>query len=382
MIHIVVITGTRAEYGILKPVIDAIDFTPSMKMSLVVTGMHLAPEFGMTVREIENDGIPISARVDMLFNADTTSAMGKSLGIGIVGLIQELERLKPDLAIVLGDRIEAFAGAIAGLFCGAVIAHIHGGEITRGGVDEYMRHAITKLSHVHFAATESARQRIIRLGEHPDFVFHTGSPALDVIRRMKILSRDELAQKLEFPLPERYALVVQHPISTHPETAALEIEETLEALRSCQISAILAYPNADAGGRAMRDVIRRYETFPWLHTYINLPRPVYMSLLAHASVMVGNSSSGLIDSSSFGIPTINIGERQEGRERGKNVIDAKPDRDCIREAIHRALTDELFIHDAKNAVNPYGDGYAADKILIVLQSLDLIRVRQLKRLPW
>ncbi len=382
MIRVVIVTGTRAEYGILKPVIDAIDFTPSMDMQLVVTGMHLAPEFGLTVQDIEKDGIAIAARVEMLLSGDSTASMGKSLGLGVMGLTQELERLQPDVVIVLGDRIEAFAGAIAALFCGAIILHIHGGDITRGGLDEYMRHAITKLSHVHCAATESARQRIINMGEHPRFVFHTGSPALDALRQQKILSREDLSQTLGYPLPEKYVLMVQHPISTHPETAAWEINETLLALQSLNLPVILGYPNADAGGRAMRELIRKYEVESWLHTYVHLPRPVYVSLFSHAAVMVGNSSSGLIDSASLGVPVVNIGERQEGRDRGENVIDVSVDRDAIVQAIQKSLNDFEFIEKVKNAVNPYGDGYAADKIVVVLQSLDFVLARQCKRLPW
>lgn len=382
MIRIAVITGTRAEYGILKPVIEQIDFAPSLQVAVIATGMHLSPEHGLTVRQIENDGFRIAARVDMLLSGDTTAAMGKSLGVGITGLTQALERLAPHIVMILGDRIEAFAGATAGLFCGAVLAHIHGGEITRGGVDEYLRHAITKLSHVHFAATEKARRRIINMGEHPRFVFHTGSPGLDDLYNLKILAREDLSRHLGFSLPPRYALIVQHPISTHPETAALEMIETLEAVQSCQIGAVLAYPNADAGNRAMREVIEQYSGESWLHTYINLPRTAYASLLAHAAVMAGNSSSGLIDSPVFGVPVVNIGERQEGRERGDNVLDAPSDRQAIQKAIHRALTDQDFIQKAKKTTNPYGDGHASGKILSALQSLDLDLARKCKRLPW
>lgn len=382
MMHVAVVTGTRAEFGILWPVIDKIDFHPNLKASIVVTGMHLSPECGMTVRDVELGGIPIAARVDMLLSSDSMPAMGKSLGIGVTGLTQELERLRPDLVMVLGDRIEAFAGAIAGLFCGAAVAHIHGGEITRGGVDEYMRHAITKLSHVHFAATAPARQRIINMGEHPRFVFHTGSPGLDEMVRIKPLSRDELAQELGYSLPDRYALTVQHPISTHPETSAFEITETLDALKGCGIFAIVGYPNADAGNRAIRDAIDRCASEGWLKSFVNLPRRVYASLLAHSAVMVGNSSSGLIDSPVFGVPVVNIGERQEGRERGENVIDVPCEREAIAQAIQKALTDEPFIQTAKHAVNPYGDGYASDKIVTVLESLDLALARKNKRLPW
>ncbi len=382
MKRIAVITGTRAEYGILRPVIDKIDFDPAMKLQLVVTGSHLSPEHGMTVHDIENDGFPVTSRVDMLLSGDAAPVMGKSLGIGITGLTTELERLAPEIVIVLGDRIEAFAGAIAGLFCGALVVHIHGGELTKGGMDEYMRHAITKLAHVHFTATEKAKTRVINMGEHPGFVYCSGSPGLDDLLEFPVLSAEEMEEKLGFSVAERYALIVQHPVSTHAGSAADEMSQVLEAVKQCNISTVLAYPNADAGRNAMMDVIRRYESEEWLNTYINLPRKYYCNLLRNAAVMVGNSSSGLIDAGSFGVPVVNIGQRQEGRERGANVIDAPMvDAELIQKTIQQALSDEFKL-TAKNAINPYGDGDASGKIHCMLQTIDADRARNSKRLPW
>ncbi|MGI6456198.1 MAG: UDP-N-acetylglucosamine 2-epimerase [bacterium] len=382
MRHVAVITGTRAEYGLLKPVLDKIQASDQLTLSLIVTGMHLSPEHGLTIRQIEQDGIPIAAKVDMLLSSDSSSAMAKGLGIGLYGITQELERLQPDILLILGDRVEAFAGAIAGLFCGTVVGHLHGGEITQGGLDEYMRHAITKLSHLHFTASEKARERVIRLGENPEYVFCVGAPGLDALLQYPELENSTLEKELGTPLPSRFALIVQHPISTHPETAADEIHATLQAVKEMGIPAILIYPNADAGSRKMRAVIQEFELEHWLKTYINLPRILYINLLRRASVLLGNSSSGMLDSASFGVPTINIGERQEGRERGSNVLDVPPQQNAIAQALQTALYDETFIQKAKQATNPYGDGKASERIVQILTIIDLNCHKEGKKLPW
>ncbi|MFB3788633.1 MAG: UDP-N-acetylglucosamine 2-epimerase [bacterium] len=378
MRRVAIVTGARAEYGILKPVIEAVASSPRLELQLAVTGMHLAPEHGYTVREIENDGFSIAARVEMLLRGDTPAAMGKGLGIGIYGLTGEIERLRPDIVLVLGDRVEAFAGAVAGLFAGAVVAHLHGGEITRGGLDEYMRHAITKLSHVHFTATEQAKQRVLDMGEHPAMVFCTGTPGLDALLRYPWMSDAELSQAVGFPLPERYALVIQHPVSTRPDSAGVEIMETLEALRKSGLATLLFYPNADAGGQQIVETIGEYKGEAWLRTCIHFPRPVYANLLRRAAVLAGNSSSGMIDSAAFGVPVVNIGDRQKGRERGDNVIDVPPEREAIARALQRAVNDETFIQQARAAKSPYGDGAASTRILHHLETLDLDQAKEKK----
>ncbi len=382
MIRIAIITGTRAEYGILKPVIQAIMDSDALSCHLLVAGVHLSPEYGLTVREIEADGFPIDARVDMLLSSDTQAAMGKGLGIGVYGLTQEIERLKPEVVMVLGDRVEMFAGAIAGLFGGAAVAHIHGGEVTQGGLDEYMRHAITKLSHLHFPATEKSRERIIRLGENPDCVYTVGTPGLDALLKFPQFSDDELSEHLGIPLPNRFVLVVQHPISTHPETSAQEMTETLLVLQELQSHVLLFYPNSDAGSRGMAEVIRKFEKEEWLHTFMHVPRDVYCNLLRRADLLIGNTSSGIIDSPAYGTPVVNIGERQEGRERGENVIDALPQQESIKKAVQIALFDEEFRKKAKQSKNPYGDGRACERICTILETVDLAAAKKAKRLPW
>ncbi len=382
MRKIVIVTGTRAEYGILKLLIQKIKAEQQLDYGLIVAGAHLSPEYGLTVQEIEADGFPIEARIDMLLSGDTTAAMGKGLGIGIYGITQAIERLSPDVVLVLGDRVEVFAGAIAGLFCGSVVGHIHGGEVTQGGLDEYMRHAVTKLSHLHFAATEKSRERIIRMGESPDFVFRVGTPGLDALLQYPSLSDSELSQRMGIQIPDHFVLAVQHPVSTHPETAADEMKQTLSALKEISLPVILFYPNSDAGGREMAGVIRDYEPEEWLHTFVNVPRLVYCNLLRRGDVLVGNTSSGIIDAPAYGTPVVNVGERQEGRERGDNVIDVPPQHEAIKQGIHTALYDKAFIEKARKTSNPYGDGRSSERIVNLLKNIDLENSRRAKRLPW
>ncbi|MEW6235626.1 MAG: UDP-N-acetylglucosamine 2-epimerase [Candidatus Omnitrophota bacterium] len=379
MRRIAVVTGTRAEYGILHPVMERIASSPALELAVIAAGMHLSPDYGLTVREIERDKMPLAAKVDMLFSSDLPSAMAKGLGIGIYGMAQEVERLKPDAVVILGDRVEAFAGAIAGLFGGAVLAHIHGGEVTQGGFDEYMRHAITKLSHLHFAATPKSRERIVRLGENPDYVFHTGTPGLDALQKYPRLSDEEISQRIGFPLPERYALIAQHPVSTRPHAAAAEIAATLEAFKRSGLPCFLMSPNADAGGREMLAKIREYQKGDWLKTIVHVPRAVYCNLLRRCAVLAGNSSSGIIDSPAYGVPAIDIGDRQAGRERGDNVISAPPIQTEIEKAIDRALNDAEFLRKAWNTVNPYGDGKASERIVEILETADWERTKNEKR---
>ncbi len=379
---ICVITGTRAEYGILKPVIEQIEASPSLQLSLIVTGMHLSPQHGMTVNEIEQDGFPIAAKVDMQLRGNSGADMAISTGIGIQELAKTIDGFKPDIVMILGDRIEAFAGAVAGLFCGSTLAHIHGGDISQGGWDEYMRHAITKLSHIHFAATPKSKERILRLGEAEEFVHHTGTPGLDAIHKFSILSREETAGQLGIELQEMFALVVQHPVSTHPESAAEEMKATLTALEGSNIQCLLSYPNADAGSPAMMDIIKEYEQRDWIQTFASIPRELYCNLLRQAAFLIGNSSSGMIDAPAYGTPVINIGERQTGRERGVNVIDVHPATEEIYQAIQTCLHDELFKEKCKRTENPYGDGKASERIVQVLETVDLEKTKTAKRLPW
>jgi UDP-N-acetylglucosamine 2-epimerase (non-hydrolysing)/GDP/UDP-N,N'-diacetylbacillosamine 2-epimerase (hydrolysing) len=363
---VAVVTGSRAEYGLLAPVMREIARS-DLDLRLVVTGMHLRAEYGATVDEIEADGFVVDARVEMTGESDDHGGMVKSIALGIDGIGAALASLDVDAVLVLGDRVEAFAGAVAGAASNLVVGHIHGGEVSKGGLDESMRHAITKFAHLHFASTEENAQRIIRMGERAANVHPVGAPGLDAIDQTKRLSRPELERELGFALRAPLLLLVQHPVTTTAETAASEMRESLEALGELGHQTICLYPNSDAGGRRMIEVIESYRPASWMHIAPNLRHDVYLSLLAEADVMVGNSSSGIIEAPMFRLPVVNVGDRQAGRQRSENVIDAAPRRDDIAEAVRTALSSESFQARVKACRNPYGDGTAAAKIVDILR---------------
>lgn len=364
-----VVTGTRAEYGLLHPVLKAIDDHPDLKLSLVVSGMHLSHEFGYTVKEIEKDGFAIDARVDMLLSSDTPGAMAISVGLGIIGMTHTWESMKPDIIVVLGDRVEPLAATISGAYMNIPVAHIHGGDTSKGGLDESARHAITKFAHIHFPATKRSAKRIIGMGEDEWRVFVVGSPALDAILNEPLLSSTALREKFGLDPARPLVLAVQHPVTTQVDDAPRQIRETLEAIVEMGYPTVMIYPNSDAGGRSMIAVIKRYESHSFINTFKSLPRREYLSLMKVAGVMVGNSSSALIDAPSFSLPAVNIGIRQEGRERGKNVIDVRHSKKEIVKAVEMALTEKEFLAKIKKCQNPYGDGKTAPRIAEILSGI-------------
>lgn len=382
MRNIIAVTGTRAEYGILYPVLKAIEASPKLKLTLVVTGMHLSNEFGYTIKEIESNGFKIGARVDMLLSSDTPEAMAKSVGLGIMGMAQAWGQLNPDIILVLGDRVEALAASIAAAYMNIPIAHIHGGDSSRGGLDEYARHAITKFAHIHFPATKKSAERIIKMGEDEWRVHLVGSPALDVILNEPLLPPDFLAQRLGISLSQPLILLVQHSVTTQVDEAAKQIRETLEAIVELGYPTIVIYPNSDAGGRRMIEVIRQFESYAFIKAFKSLHRKEYLSLMRVASVMVGNSSSGIIEAPSFGLPVVNIGTRQEGRERGRNVIDVGHNKEEIIKGIEKSLTEKEFLKEVKKCENPYGDGKAALKIAEVLSEVEITPQLLQKRMAY
>jgi len=369
---IAVVTGTRAEYGVMKPVLKAIEARPELKLLLVVTGMHLSHEFGYTVNDIEKDGFSISAKIEMLSDSDTLEAMAESAGRGIIGMAQTWEQLRPDVVLVLGDRAEPLAAAIAGAYMNIPVAHIHGGDACTGGnIDDSTRNAITKFAHIHFPATQKNAERIIKMGEDEWRVHMVGSPALDVILNEPLLSREVLAERFGLNLSQPLILLVQHPVTTQSDEAPKQMRETLEAIVEIGYPAILIYPNSDAGGRRMIKVTKEYERYPFIKTFKSLPRREYLSLMKVASIIVGNSSSGIIDAPSFGLPAVNIGMRQEGREQGKNVIDVGHNKQEIVKAIEKALTDKEFLNEVKKRENPYGDGKTSQRIAVILSKVEI-----------
>lgn len=365
-----VVTGTRAEYGILYPVLKAIEASTRLELYLVVTGMHLSHEFGYTVREIEEDGFKIDTRVDMLLSSDTPAGMAKSVGLGIIGLAQAWEQLKPDVILVLGDRVEPLAATIAGVYMNIPVAHIHGGDVC-GSIDDSARRAITEFAHIHFPATKKSAERIIMMGEEEWRVYQVGSPALDVILSESLIPVEQLAEKYDFDLSQPLILLVQHSVTTQVDQAPKQIRETLGAVVEMGYPAVLIYPNSDAGGRRIIEVIKEHESYPFIKTFKSLPRKEYLSLMKAASVMVGNSSSGIVEAPSFGLPVVNIGVRQEGRERGKNVTDVGHDKQGIVRAIEKALTDKGFLSEVKKCENPYGDGKAGQRIAEILSRVEI-----------
>jgi len=366
--RVCVITGTRADYGILAPVMKAIRGEPGLELQIVATCMHMMDEFGRTVDLIEQEGFQVTETLDVSYDSDSPLAQARSVGQALTGLAGCFERLDPAIVLVLGDRGEMLAGATAANYLRVAVAHIHGGEVS-GHIDGVLRHAITKLSHLHFCATAAARQRILDLGEEPWRVLLTGAPALDRILRADYAAREELESRYGLDGRRPLIVVLQHPVSTQVEQAAAQMEATLEAVLACEVPAWIIYPNADAGGRAMIEVIRRHEDRPLITTFKNIRHRDYLGLLRAAAVLVGNSSSGIIEAPSFGLPVVNVGSRQQGRERAGNVIDAPHDAAAIAGAIRKALYDSTFRAGAAVRENPYGNGAASEAIVRALKTV-------------
>lgn len=372
MRKIAVITGTRAEYGLLYWIIKGIHEDSELELQLIVTGMHLSPEFGLTVKEIEKDGFPIAERVEILLSSDTETAIATSMGIGMIGFAKAYERLKPELLLVLGDRFEILSAVAAAIPFRVPVAHIHGGESTEGAMDELFRHAITKMSHIHFAATEIYRKRIIQMGENPDNVFCFGAPGLDNIYKLQLMGKEELCNELDIPSDKKIGVVTYHPVTLEKDTADVHISEILKALKKFpDIFWFFTLPNADTGGRI---IIKRIKDFAnengSCKVFASLGQVKYLSLLKNADIMVGNSSSGLVEAPYFELPVVNIGERQKGRIKAKNVIDVISSEKEISNAIYKGISME-FKNSIKGIDNPYGFGNASERILNVLKTVRL-----------
>ncbi|UUX92257.1 UDP-N-acetylglucosamine 2-epimerase [Methanoplanus endosymbiosus] len=370
---ICVVTGTRAEYGLLKPIIKRIKQDTDLSLQLVVTGTHLLPEYGNTIDLIYQDGFTINAKVPVVIAGDNKEVLPHSIGHGIIGFSQVFEILKPDIVLVLGDRYEIFAAAVAASYSGKVLAHIHGGDKLRGGFDEYTRHAITKISHIHFAATEKSAERIIKLGEIPENVFVVGSPSIETIKSTDFLSKDDLCEKLDLDNNLGIMLFVLHPISTSPESAAKEIDIVLDSIIDFNFQIVLIYPNVDPGSKQIINAIEGYSyKYPEkIKIFKNLPHKDYLNVMKIADIMIGNSSSGIIESSAFKIPVINIGHRQEGRESSENVINVNYSKEDILKSIEKCLYDEEFMNKVNNCLNPYGEGNTSIIISNVLKELNI-----------
>lgn len=367
---ICVVTGSRAEFGLLRCLMQDIADAPDLELQVAATGMHLSPEYGLTYREIEAAGFSIAARVEMLLGADTPSAIAKSMGLGMIGFADAFARLAPDIVVVLGDRFEILSAASAALVARIPLAHLHGGELTEAAFDDAIRHAITKMSHLHFVAAEDYRRRVIQLGEPPDRVFNVGGLGVDAIKRLALLPRDALEADLGFELGPRSLLVTFHPVTLEGEAESTrQMRALLDALAALDdVRLVFTLPNADTGGKALARMVERFVAHhPRASHHASLGQLRYLSLLAQVDAVVGNSSSGLAEAPTFGVPTVNIGDRQNGRLQAQSVINSVPAEAAILEAIQLAFSSG-FRRGIGGVVNPYGDGGAASKIVEVLST--------------
>ena len=367
MKKVCVVTGTRAEYGLLKPLIEKINNDADLQ--LVATGMHLSPEFGLTYKEIEQDGFEITERNEMLLSSDTPNGITKSVGLGTIGFADIFTRIAPDIAVILGDRYEALAAATAAMIHRIPIAHIHGGELTEGIIDEPIRHAITKMSILHFTTTEEYRNRVIQLGEHPGRVFYVGALGVENIKTQSLMSKKELEKSIRFKLDRSYMIVTFHPVTLENNTAKEQFENLLEALDSTEDYQILfTKANADTDGRIINQKIDAYvnRNKERAIAFTSLGMVRYLSALQYCDMVVGNSSSGIIEVPSFHIPTVNIGNRQKGRVRGRSVVDCG----CTPKEIMGAIrTAQMMIEDniLQNEKNPYEGKNTSENIINIIK---------------
>lgn len=366
-----VVTVSRSDYGIFLPVLRKIQADPELKLYLVVAGMHLSPEFGSTVRVIEEDGFEINERIEMLLSSDTPEGIAKSMGLGTVGFAQAYARFCPDILLVIGDRFEVHAAVVASLPFKIPVAHIHGGESTEGLIDEPIRHSITKMSHLHFVSTEFYARRIVQMGEEPWRVAVSGAPSLDNLRERRFLSPDELREGCAFDLTDPTLLVTYHPVTLEYEHVEVQMQELLGALEEVDYRVVFTYPNADTCGRVIIQMIREFTARRGrCQVAVNLGTQVYFSLMKHVAAMVGNSSSGIIEAASFKLPVVNIGNRQRGRVHGKNVIDVGYSRQEIVDGIKKATSPD-FRATLADLGNLYGDGHAAERIVDKLKQVSI-----------
>jgi GDP/UDP-N,N'-diacetylbacillosamine 2-epimerase (hydrolysing) len=367
-----VVTGSRADYGLLRWVIEGINNSSKLELQLVVTGMHLSPEFGLTWREIESDGFRIHKRVETLLSSDTPVGIAKSVGLGIVGFADAYSDLQPDLVLVLGDRYEIFAAVAAALPACIPIVHLHGGETTEGAIDEAMRHSITKMSHLHFVATGESRRRVLQLGESPEHIFLVGGLGVDSILRLPLLPKAELETVLDFKFAKRNLLVTFHPTTLEPGASSRQMSEILTALdRLLETNLIFTMPNSDTEGRALISMIDDFvRSHPNASAFDSLGQLRYLSCVNQVDGVVGNSSSGLLEVPSFKKGTIDIGDRQKGRERATSVIHCEPEMGEILNAFSLLYSSD-FQATLAETQNPYGNGGASEVIVEQLEMMDL-----------
>lgn len=369
MKRIGIMTGTRAEYGLLKPLMQEINKDNDLELYLIVSGMHLSPEFGMTYKEIEEDGFQINAKVEMLLSSDSPVGISKSIGLGIIGFADEFQRADLDMLILLGDRYEALSAAISAMVMRIPIAHLHGGELTEGAIDEGIRHSITKMSYLHFTSTEQYRNRVIQLGENPERVFYVGALGVENIKKINLMTKEELERSIHFEIDENTVVVTYHPVTLENNTVEEQFLNLLEVLdRNPKIRMIFTKANADTNGRIVNELIDKYaaQNSERACAFMSLGQKRYLSALKYCRIVIGNSSSGIIEAPSFGKPIINIGDRQKGRICADSVINCGYTQQEIQRAMETALTEE-FENKARNCRNPYEKENTAANIISVIK---------------
>lgn len=381
MKKVCVLTATRAEYGLLKNIIVELKNVNNIEVKVVVTGMHLSPEFGYTYKEIEQDGIEIDKKIEILLSSDSFSAVSKTMGLALIQFADYFEENKFDMLLVLGDRYETLAVCIAAVNQQIPIAHLYGGEITEGVTDESIRHAITKLSYLHFTSTQEYRKRVIQLGEEPDRVYCVGAMGIENILSQELMSLNELEENLHFSLGNRYAVVTFHPVTLENESVETQIKELIKAIdRIDDMHFIITKANADAKGRIINKLLDTYamknKEKVLLIESLGVKR--YLSALYYSSMVIGNSSSGLVEAPTFHIPTVNIGNRQKGRLKAESVINCEPQCDSIFNAIQLAMTDKMKNLIMKS-MNPYGDGHTSEKIVEKIKEVLFVKGVKLKK---
>ena len=367
-----VVTGTRAEYGLLYWLMKEIEADSDLELQIIATGMHLSPEFGLTYKEIEKD-FTINKKIEMLLSSDTPIGISKSMGLAQISFAEAFNELKPDIIVILGDRYEIFSAASAAMIARIPIAHLHGGETTEGAFDEAIRHSITKMSHLHFTAAEKYRERVIQLGENPARVYNVGGMGIENIKRLRLLTKEELEHSIDFKLAQKNILVTFHPVTLEDSSARAQFQELLNAIDVLKGTHIIfTKANSDTDGRIINQMIDEYvaKNHHKSVCFTSLGQLRYLSALQYVDTVAGNSSSGLAEAPSFKIGTINIGDRQKGRIKADSVIDCEPRKESILQAFNRLYSGE-FQATLKTIKNPYGDGIASIKVLGVLKIINL-----------
>ena len=365
---ICIVTGTRAEYGLLRWVMEGIQKSNKLELQVIATGMHLSPEFGLTYREIEKDGFKIDRKIEMLVSSDSANGIVKSMGLGMIGFTDALTELKPDLILVLGDRYEIFTAVVTAMVFRTPVAHLHGGEATEGLIDESIRHSITKMSHLHFVGAEEYKNRVIQLGEQPTNVFEVGGLGIDNILNLKLLSRKDFEESIDFKLGLKNLLITFHPVTLEMNTTEKQMTELLHALSKLKDThLIFTMPNADTDGRVIFQMIEKFVTkYSHAKSFTSLGQLRYLSCIKYVDGVIGNSSSGLAEVPSFNKGSINIGDRQRGRLKANSVIDCEPTQQAIGDALKELYSVE-FQSTLKNVINPYGNGGASKSIVKIIE---------------